>query len=341
MLDRWHLDWYLNYLLHNFLDYLRDQYDLLDDPRHDHNLLHYLLNLDASGDLDYLLDYFFFGGWDFLDALHIHLLRNDLLLPDQNRHFLPHDEGDIPDDFHRFLLSQNDMLDDLNWDVLLEMDSLHEGHLMDLGLDPNLGDDDRHLDVLLHLTDLYPGLVDDPRDLDLNDFVLFYDPQHLPDDLDLPGRQLHNPFGRDQFFYDLRDSDNNLLHMDNRHYLLYDLLDDFYPGLHMRNDLRYFLISDHLNNLLYYLRNDDYLLPLDHFLHNLLNNNLNRFGDFLLGLHVPDNFLDDLDWGDPLLDDDLLHLYHHWLLNLDYLIPLDLFRLGLGLLTDLDNHALV
>jgi hypothetical protein len=79
--DRRHLDWDLDYFLDDFLDYLRDLNDLLNDPRDDHNLFDYLLNLDTARDLDDLLDDFFLGSRDFLDAFHVHLLRDDLLLP--------------------------------------------------------------------------------------------------------------------------------------------------------------------------------------------------------------------------------------------------------------------
>lgn len=233
------------------------------------------------------------------------------------------------------------MLDDLDRDVLLEVDGLDEGDLVDFGLDLNLRDDDGDFDVFLDLSDLDTSLVDDFRDLDLDHLVLLHDSQHLPDDFYLLGRQFHNPLGRHQFLHDLRDSHNHLLHMDNRHYLLDNLLHYLDPGLNVRHDLRDLLITDYFDYLFDNLRDCDYLLPLDNFLDYLLDYNFDRLGDFFLGLHVSHHFLDDLHWSDLLLDHNLLHLDHHWLLHLHDLIPMDLLRLRLGLLADLDNHALV
>lgn len=129
--------------------------------------------------------------------------------------------------------------------------------------------------------------------------------------------------------------------MHNRHYLLNDLLNNLYPSLNMRNNLRHFLITNYLNYFLYYLWDSDYLLTLDNFLYDFLDDNFNRFGHLFFSLHIPYHFLDDFNRSDLFLNDYLLHFHHNRFLYLHYLFSLNLFRLNLRLLADLDNHTLV
>ena len=341
VLDRGHLDGYLNNFLNNFFDDLRHQHDLLDDPRHNHNLLHNFLYLHASRHFHDLLYDLFFGGRNLLDALHVNFMRDDLLLSHQDRHLFLHDERNILDHLDRFLLSQDDMFDDLDRYMLLHLYRLHEGDLVYLRFDPGLRDNNRHLYVLLHLSYLHPRLVDDLRDFNLHNLYLLHDAKHLTDDLYLLRRQLYHLLHSHYLLHDLRNGHDHLLGVIHRHYLFLDLFDNLYPGLYVRHELLHLLVAHHLHDLFLDDRDGHDLLPLYHLLHDFLYDHFDGLGHLLLCLHVANHLLDDLDRLYLSLDDDLLHLDHHCLLHLDDPLDLNFLSLQFGLLSHLNGHPLV
>lgn len=219
------------------------------------------------------------------------------------------------------------MFDDLDGDVFLELYGLNEGNLMDLSFYSDLRDSDGHLNILLNLSNLHPSLIDNPWNLHLYNLQFLHNPQHLSDHLYLPWWQFDNPFNRYYLFNDLLLDLNPLLVVMHWDYFLHDFSYDFDPCLHVWHDLWNFFVADHLNDLLYDLRDDHDLLPFYYLLYYLFDDDFNWLQDFFFCLDVADHLLDDLHHFDLLLHYDLLHLHHHWLLDLHDLLNNHLLRL--------------
>lgn len=320
MLNRRHLYRYLHDLLNYFFDDLRHLDDPLYDSRNDDYLLYDPLNLHTFRHLHDLLDDLLLDGWHLFDLLEVYLLGNDLLLADQHWHLLTHDEWHVLDDLHWLLFGEDDVLDDLDRDVFLQLYRLDEWHLVDLCFYSDLWNCDGHLDVFLYFSDLHPSLIDDPWNLHLDDLQLLHHPQHLSYHLYLLWRQFYYPLDRYNLLNDLLLHLNPFLIVMHRHDLLYDFSDDLDPSLNVWHDLRDLLVSDHLDDLLDDLRDDDDLLSFYYLLDDLLDDHLHRLQHFFLGLDVADYFFDHLDYLDLLLHYDFLDLDHHWLLDLHDLL---------------------
>ena len=127
------------------------------------------------------------------------------------------------------------------------LDCLYEGHLMNLCLYPCLWHYDWHLYVFLDLSYLNPGLINDLRNFNFDNLDLFHNFQHLLDYLYLFWWSLDDLFDRYDLFNDLRYLDYPFLNLNDWNNLLNVLFYNFNPTLNVRDNLRDFLIFNHLD----------------------------------------------------------------------------------------------
>jgi hypothetical protein len=320
MLHWRHLDWDLDDLLYYLLNDLRHFHNSFNNPGDNYYPLHNLLNFHALRDLYYLLDDLLFNGGHFFNLLEIHLLRNDFFFLHHDGHFFPHDKRHILNDLDRLFFSQYDMLNDLHWDVLLHVDCLNERNLMDFCLYLSLRHNYRHLNVLLNLPYLHSGLINNPRHLHLHYLNLLHNLQHFPNHFYFSWRQLDYLFDSNNFLNDLWDLDNPLFNVNDWYNFLHYFFYYFNPGFNVGHVLRYFLISDNFDNLLYDLRDGDNLFSLYDFLDYFFDDDLDWLDDLFFSLHISHYFLYDLHHFNLFLNHYLLDLNHHCLLHLHNLL---------------------
>lgn len=207
--------------------------------------------------------------------------------------------------------------------------------------DFDLRNNDRDLNKLLDLSNLDSCLIDNLGNFYFNYLYSFYNFKNFLNDLYLSGRSFYNLFDSHYLLNDLWNLNNPFLYVCNSHYLLNYFLDDLYPSLYMWNLLSNSLVSNHLHNLFYYLRNQDNLFFLNYFLNDLLYNNLDYFWNLFFGLDISDYFFYYLYLLKFLLDNNLVLLHYDGLLDLDYLLNCNVFRLQFNLLSYLDCDSFI
>lgn len=188
MLNRWHLDGYLDYFFNYFFDDLRHFHDFLYDSWYYHNFLHNFLYFNAFGYFYYLLDDFFLGCWHFLDSFQVYFLWDYFFFPDEYWYFFLHDERHIFYDLDWFFFCEDDVFEDLDGDVFFHLNCLHEGDLMYFCFDLRLGDYHGHLYVFLYLSYLHLCLVYYSWNLNLHYLYFLNDLKHLANDFYFLGR---------------------------------------------------------------------------------------------------------------------------------------------------------
>lgn len=338
---RRHLDGNLYDFLNDLLYDLRNENYLLNNSRDNNYFLDYPLNFNTFGDFNNLFNNLLLSRWHFFYSFVVKFLGNNLLFLDHNRNFFFHDIRYIFNNFHRDFLFEHNMFDDFYWNMLNWLYCFNEWNLMYFRFDFDLRNNDRDLNKLLDLSNLDSCLIDNLGNFYFNYLYSFYNFKNFLNDLYLSGRSFYNLFDSHYLLNDLWNLNNPFLYVCNSHYLLNYFLDDLYPSLYMWNLLSNSLVSNHLHNLFYYLRNQDNLFFLNYFLNDLLYNNLDYFWNLFFGLDISDYFFYYLYLLKFLLDNNLVLLHYDGLLDLDYLLNCNVFRLQFNLLSYLDCDSFI